>query len=80
MSDISISIYLCQYIYITKFKFAAPSMYWGKASFTKDSFINRFILFIADITCCYFHFAFSFWNIFVNIVFRPSTLIRILCS
>ena len=72
MSDIPIPIYLFQY-HITKFYFVAFSMYWGKAGFTKYTFINYFIPFIADITGCCFYFAFNFY-IFVYVIFRPSTL------
>ena len=49
-------------------------MHWGKAGFAKGSFINHFSLFIADISSCSLYFAFNFCNIYVNIVFRPSTL------
>ena len=61
-------------MYIIKFQFFAFSMYRGKANFAKYSFINYFILFITDITGRCFYFAFNFCNIFVNIIFRPSTL------
>ena len=47
-------------------------MYWGKAGFAKDFFINHFILLTANITSCCFYFAFSFCNIFVEDTHREK--------
>ena len=47
-------------------------MYWGKAGFAKDFFINHFILFSADITSCCFYFPFNFHNIFVKDTHREK--------